>query len=225
MSTILEALRKAELGNSNLIAGRRTTLWENACKTIAGCTKQPGETRKWLKPGSIVTLPLIFVLAGAIPTDIWLTPPGITAAPGHLEVSPHRDSTSSERWKGPLTLRGAIAPGLNIKMHLVRKGSKLSGTYVYDRFGKDILLQGTVGEAESISLNEFVTGRKTGTFTGKFVSDGRIQGKWSKQGSTKSRDFFLVTTGLPFDRVGDKNLLTGEFGHILSKPPENRPTL
>ena len=51
-------------------------------------------------------------------------------------------------------------------------------------------------ETGSIVLEEFVKGQKTGIFTGKVVSAARIEGKWSKPGSTRSRHFFLVSESL-----------------------------
>ncbi len=61
---------------------------------------------------------------------------------------------------------------------------------------RTIPVRGTIEETGSIVLEELVKGQKTGIFTGKVVSDARIEGKWSKPGSTRSRDFFLVSTGL-----------------------------
>jgi hypothetical protein len=124
---------------------------------------------------------------------------------------------------GPVTLRGEIAHGLNIEMKLVREGSKLSGSYYYERIGKDIPVRGTIEETGSIVLEEFVKEQKTGTFTGKFVSAARMEGKWSKPGSTRSRDFFLVSTGLPFDKVGDQSLLSGNFGHVMPYLSKHQP--
>jgi hypothetical protein len=148
---------------------------------------------------------------------------------------------------GPVTLRGEIAHGLKIEMKLVREGSKLSGSYFYERFGKDIALKGNIEQNGTIVLEEFVNGQKTGIFMGKCLSDPIIAGKWSKPGSTRSRDFFLVSTGLPQSmpaspgqmeagqrvqteqslkpmlktRIVDQSPLPGNFGHIVLELPEN----
>jgi hypothetical protein len=152
-------------------------------------------------------------------------------------------------WSGPVTLRGEIAHGLKIEMRLVREGSKLSGSYFYERFGKDIPIKGNIENNGTIVLEEFVKGQKTGVFMGKSLSDPIIAGKWSKPGSTRSRDFFLVSTGLlqgmPVSpgqkgaeqhmqteqglesilkkKIVDQSLLSGDFGHVMPELPKNQP--
>jgi hypothetical protein len=152
-------------------------------------------------------------------------------------------------WSGPVTLRGEIAHGLKIEMRLVLEGSKLSGSYFYERIGKDIPIKGNIEKNGTVVLEEFVKGQKTGIFMGKSLSDAIIEGKWSKPGSTRSRDFFLVSTGLlqsmPASpghkgegqhmqteqslksilkkKIIDQSRLSGDFGHILPEPPKNQP--
>jgi hypothetical protein len=183
-------------------------------------------SRGLLKPCRIaaVTLALLLLLAGAIATAVSLRPAAVTtdlnkptqtqrATLGREPVRPEIENglprqangvvtpeagnaLQAPRWSGPVTFRGEIAHGLNIEMKLVREGSKLSGSYAYERIGNAILVKGTIDETGSIVLEEFVKGQKTGIFTGKVVSDARVEGIWSKPGSTRSRDFFLVGTGL-----------------------------
>lgn len=93
----------------------------------------------------------------------------------------------------PMTFQGEIAAGLRIEMKLFRDGSILHGTYLYELYGRDIQVKGTITEAGEIVLQEFVKGKVTGTFKGTFVSKERIDGKWYRPGSDKGRAFFLVT--------------------------------
>jgi hypothetical protein len=220
MSIILEALKKAEQkfqeGSWNVTAGEGTGPWKKAWETIAGRATQqkrmpdvPADAKEQgspslLKPRRIAaaTLVLLLLVAGAIATHVWLRKAAVTTGL-NKPTQTHRanseashDALQAPRWSGLVTLRGAIAHGLDIEMKLVREGSKLSGSYYYERIGKDIPVQGTIQETGSIVLEEFVKGQKTGTFTGKFVSGARIEGKWSKPDSMRSRDFFLVSTGL-----------------------------
>jgi hypothetical protein len=209
MSTILEALTKAEQEvRSNVAAGEGANPWEKAWETIAGRATQPdakGKAGSRLRPhpAAAITLALLLLLAGAIAADIRLRPVTVATVPADDQPSHARDTLQAPRPSGPVTLRGAISHGLDIEMHLIREGSKLSGSYCYERIGKEISLQGAIGETGSLVLEEFVNGRKTGTFTGKVVSGPRIEGKWSKPGSTRSRDFFLVSTGLPLNKPGN----------------------
>jgi hypothetical protein len=111
------------------------------------------------------------------------------------EGAPARDTLNALEWSGTVTFRGEIARALKIEMKLLREGSKLSGSYYYERIGRDIQLTGTIEETGSLVLEEFAKGQKTGVFTGKVVSDERIEGTWSKPDGIRSRDFFLMSTG------------------------------
>ena len=91
-----------------------------------------------------------------------------------------------------MTFQGEIAAGLKIQMKLFRDGSTLYGTYLYELYGRDIQVKGTINEAGEIVLQESAKGKVTGTFKGKFVSKERIDGKWYRPGSDKGRTFFLV---------------------------------
>jgi hypothetical protein len=92
----------------------------------------------------------------------------------------------------PVMFQGEIATGLKIQMKLFRDGSTLYGTYRYEAHGRDIKVKGTINEPGNIVLQEFVKGKVTGTFKGKFGSKERIDGKWYRPGSNKGRTFFLV---------------------------------
>jgi hypothetical protein len=99
----------------------------------------------------------------------------------------------------PVTFRGEIAKGLKIEMRLYRDGSNLHGTYLYEAFGRDIQVKGTVNERGEITLQEFVKGSVTGTFEGRFIAKERIEGTWHKKSArdSKGRSFYLVGTGVP----------------------------
>jgi hypothetical protein len=92
----------------------------------------------------------------------------------------------------PVMFQGEIATGLKIQMKLFRDGTTLYGTYRYEVYGRDIKVKGTINEPGKIVLQEFVKGKVTGTFKGKFESKERIDGKWYRPGSDKGRTFFLV---------------------------------
>ena len=229
MSIILEALKKAEQkfreASSNVTTGEGARsskqAWETTDYRRTQQTAIPNNlfdareqgSRSPFKPRLVAGTALtLFLLTGAIAAGVRFRPAATATVPANAEVSHHGGAPQASQWSGPLTLRGEIAHGLNIEMQLVREGSRLSGSYAYERIGKDIQLQGTIAETGSLVLEEFVKGRKTGTFVGKFVSATRIDGKWSKPGSTRTRDFFLVSTGL----------LSGDFSHIMPDLPKNQ---
>ena len=113
--------------------------------------------------------------------------------------SAHADPELSGLNSGePATFRGEIAKGLKIEMKLYRDGSNLHGTYLYEAFGRDIQVKGTINEHGEIALQEFVKGKVTGKFEGRLVSQNRIEGKWHKNSARDNgRSFYLVGTGLP----------------------------
>jgi len=97
---------------------------------------------------------------------------------------------------GPSTFHGEIAKGLKIEMRLYQDGPSLHGTYSYEAFGGDIQLKGTINEHGTFALQEFVNGKVTGNFEGKFVTMDRIEGRWFKKSSQdKGRSFYVVRTG------------------------------
>jgi hypothetical protein len=95
----------------------------------------------------------------------------------------------------PVIFHGEIAKGLKIEMKLYRDGPSLYGTYLYEVFGRDIRVEGTIDERGEIALQESVKGKVTGNFKGRFVSKDRIEGKWFRSGGDKGRSFHLAAKG------------------------------
>jgi hypothetical protein len=208
MSSILEALTKAERevkkrSHNTKAAGGiepRKNVWETVTirpvEMALTAFDAQGQWGSGFKPRRIAVaiLLLLLLFVGILAWDVWLRPVAVTAQPPSHKVFHHHDVMPAPPLNGPITLRGEIAYGLSIEMHLVREGSMLSGSYSYERIGKDIEVQGTIEETGNVVLEEFAKGRKTGLFAGRLVSARRIEGKWSKPGSTTTRDFFLVSS-------------------------------
>ena len=76
------------------------------------------------------------------------------------------------------TFAGIIGEGIEIEMKLSRKGNLLSGTYIYKKYGKPINLLGIIDERGHFILNGTKQGGDTGTFEGKFLVTGKLQGRW-----------------------------------------------
>ncbi len=98
---------------------------------------------------------------------------------------------------GPASFFGEISQGLKIEMKLYRDGSNLHGAYMYELFGRQIELRGTIDEHGEIALQELVKGKVTGNFDGRFVSKDRIEGRWYKKAGDRGRSFYLVGSGAP----------------------------
>ncbi len=99
---------------------------------------------------------------------------------------------------GPSTFHGEIAKGLKIEMRLYQEGPSFYGSYSYQAFGRDIQVKGKINERGEFALQEFVKGKVTGNFEGKFVTMDRIEGKWFKKSSRNTgRSFYAIRTGAP----------------------------
>jgi hypothetical protein len=87
---------------------------------------------------------------------------------------------------------GTIGKTLKIQMKLKIMGSEVSGTYFYKKHKTDIQLQGTLDDQKNLILNEFdEKGNITGIFKGKFVSQNKIAGTWSKPDGTRPLPFVV----------------------------------
>lgn len=97
-------------------------------------------------------------------------------------------STSCER-----NYTGKLDGRLDIRMKLCRKKDRLTGSYQYVKYGKDITLQGTVVDGGAFTLDEFdAKGNRTGTFTGNIIGEGRLQGTWSNPAGDKEMPFTVL---------------------------------
>ena len=154
-------------GREDDLASRRRELWERIAREAGSDTVPdfPPPTEATRGRGlftarrfAAASLALLLLLAGAIAVNVWLwlRPAAVTtdvdtvthtAKPESVldAVKPEAarpDALQAPQWSGPVTLRGEIAHGLRIEMKLVREGAKLSGSYYYERIGKDIPVRG-----------------------------------------------------------------------------------
>ena len=85
-----------------------------------------------------------------------------------------------------------------IQMTLQKNGEALSGTYFYEKVGKDLNVSGTIEEDNTFTLTEkSPAGVKTGEFDGKWSKaegeDGiTVNGSWKNPAGTKTLDFYLI---------------------------------
>ena len=90
--------------------------------------------------------------------------------------------------------RGSIGDK-RIYMSLKRDGRNLSGTYQYQKIGRDLRLSGTIDAEGSFRLEELdPKGAKTGEFTGKWSEDTgavTLSGEWKAPKSSETWAFYL----------------------------------
>jgi hypothetical protein len=98
-----------------------------------------------------------------------------------------------------LFFSGTIDGRLAIRMRLEIVGSRVTGSYYYEKYKVPIALGGSLDEHRQLRLEEqSADGKVTGTFSGHFVSDNRVEGTWVTGNGTKAFSFVL-------DRAGDND--------------------
>src|SRR5690242_17908900 len=85
---------------------------------------------------------------------------------------------------------GTINNTLRIHLKLSRADKVLSGSYVYEKIGKNIRLNGAMTDENEFYLDEFNDHDvQTGKFDAKFVSKDWIEGTWSSTKTKKEMPF------------------------------------
>ncbi|HEX3046284.1 MAG TPA: hypothetical protein VHY08_16120 [Bacillota bacterium] len=109
-----------------------------------------------------------------------------------LLLSPTIQLSSQE---GQYQFTGAINGKYRLIMQLKTNGAQVSGTYYYNSTKINIKIQGTIAQDKSIIIREVdPLGNQTGLFKGRWVSEKRIEGDWSKPDGSKVMPFFLDVT-------------------------------
>lgn len=97
----------------------------------------------------------------------------------------------------PKIFRGTIG-SRHIEMRLVTAGGKVSGSYFYDQFRQDIILEGGYNPKGQLELIEGTGKRKTGKFVCKpeETFDWDLECEWSRPDGTGQAMVFLVEQGI-----------------------------
>ncbi len=118
--------------------------------------------------------------------------------------------------------RGSIG-GSHIEMHLSFEGSKVTGTYAYDRVGEDLKLSGQINPQGGLELTEFDAKRKpTGKITCKRNLDDRDPDcNWSRVDGTHQAYVSLEEQHIAFTngfQVVPKTIIDRAAGVSVSYP-------
>jgi hypothetical protein len=155
-----------------------------------------------------VILILIIILAltgvscrGTAGTDMNITP---EASPSVHE--PSDDSAGAAEGeagdKNVIMLRGTIGE-LPVHMSLTISDGIVTGSYYYDRVGKELKLEGSTEADRMIYLDEYdENGELTGKFDGWYTRGIRITGSWTNAKTDAKLDFNLsIIGGIPANAV------------------------
>ena len=123
-----------------------------------------------------------------------------TPAPSANEQAASGGATPPQEVK---YFRGSIGSALGLQMKLVREGSKVVGSYYYQKIGQKIDLRGTIDSANNITLEEFdASGKQTGVFKGlwNLNEEGLIDiaGNWNRPDGEKKTAFSLHQEPIEF---------------------------
>jgi hypothetical protein len=121
---------------------------------------------------------------------------------------------------------GTINNTLRIRIRLSQAGRDLSGSYIYEKIGKSLRLNGRMTYENEFYLDEFDEGgNQTGKFEGKFVSKDWIEGSWSSTSKKRSMPFSAwVLDGKQVPSAKANDAITGEYRRVDNRGRPDRDT-
>lgn len=120
--------------------------------------------------------------------------------------------------QGEREFTGVINNTLRIRMKLTQSGDQIGGTYLYEKVGKDIQLNGTLNGQQITMKETDANGNHTGTFKGRFVGSDIIEGTWSNAAGTKTFSFRVrATVGASLPTASSSDHITGEYARLDAK--------
>lgn len=158
-----------------------------------------------------------------------------SVASGSSEAANPNDSNRHADAKSPVSSANAKTflgdlDNKRIEINLTRDGNNLSGTYKYEKIGKDLKLSGTIDAAGNFTLQETDgASNKTGVWKGVWKeSDGRVTltGKWKSPKGGSELDFSAdeqvtnFTGGAKFTTKSSHEENKAKFYEITAEYPE-----
>ena len=131
---------------------------------------------------------------------------------GFIAVAPCYPQKALER-----EFVGTINHTLGIRIKLSQADGALTGSYLYEKIGKSLRLEGKMKRDADFSLTETdERGNTTGSFEGEFVSKDWIEGTWYSPDRKKSMVFSAWVPGgeqAPISTAGDK--ISGQYKRMV----------
>jgi hypothetical protein len=111
---------------------------------------------------------------------------------------------------------GTINNTLRVRLRLSQSGKVLSGSYVYEKIGKSLRLNGAMTYENEFYLNEYdERGSQTGKFEGAFVTKDWIEGTWSSTSTNKYLPFRAsAIDGKLIPAANAHDRLSGEYRRV-----------
>ena len=123
----------------------------------------------------------------------------VSESPAAEESAP---TASTAGDKNVIMLKGTIGE-LPVHMSLIISDGIVTGSYYYDKVGKELKLQGTTEADRMTFIDEYdENGERTGSFEGWYTRGIRLSGSWTKAVTEEKLDFSLsVIGGIPANAV------------------------
>lgn len=111
---------------------------------------------------------------------------------------------------------GTINNTLRVRLRLSQSGKTLSGSYAYERVGKNLRLNGAMTYGNEFYLNELdERGNQTGKFEAAFVTEDWIEGTWSSSSTKKILPFRAwAIDGKLIPASNARDQLSGEYRRV-----------
>jgi len=98
------------------------------------------------------------------------------------------------------TFEGKINNKFPITFKITSNNGQISGTYFYNKVGKDLKLKGSIDKEGNINLTEYdEKGNATGLFKGSTKNNNKIEGSWSKPNGSSSMPFYLIESNTSYN--------------------------
>lgn len=127
-------------------------------------------------------------------------------------------SVSAAPLQGEREFTGTINNTIRIRMHLAQSGNTIGGTYLYEKVGKDIHLNGSLSGQQITMKETDAKGNHTGTFKGRFVTSEVIEGTWSNADGSKTFPFRVSTSAVASpSATSSSDGISGEYARVDAK--------
>jgi len=114
---------------------------------------------------------------------------------------------------------GTINNTIRIRLKITQSGNAIRGTYLYEKVGKDIQLNGSVNGQQQVTIKETdANGNQTGIFKGRFIGSDVLEGTWSNADGTKTFPFRVSTgSAASLPAASSNDGITGEYVRLDAK--------
>lgn len=140
----------------------------------------------------IIILTIILTGCSSVNKEVYNTSESIKDNNTNSILVENIDTTNSQFEKGYYDYQGTIDNNMPIQMSIYKLEKEIVGTYFYEKYRKEIKLQGKAGEKDIVLYEYDEKGKNTGIFQGAMKTVDKIEGTWINADNKKSYPFTLT---------------------------------